>query len=154
MAVVALSRLPLRWYDRASRTAARGAGRSISISIACGLILLWIATGPLFGYSDTWQLVINTATTIITFLMVFLIQHTQNKDSEAVQLKLDELIRATKGAHNALIDLEESTDQQLDGLKHHYEALAQSAQRQLRCGEPDTDSPEVGDALPQSPGAE
>ena len=145
MIVVETRPVTLRWYDQASRTAARGAGRSISFSIACGLILLWIATGPLFQFSDTWQLVINTATTIITFLMVFLIQHTQNKDSEAVQLKLDELIRATKGAHNALIDLEESTDQQLDTLKRHYEALARAAQQHLRCGEPDTDSPEVND---------
>lgn len=112
--------------------------------MAWGVILLWIATGPLFHYSDTWQLVINTATTIVTFLMVFLIQHTQNKDTEALQIKLDELIRATKGAHNALIDLEESTEQQLDGFKRQYEALAKAAQRNLQTGESDTDSPEIG----------
>jgi len=132
------------WYDRVSKTAARGAGRSITFTLACGVILIWIATGPLFHYSDTWQLAINTATTIITFLMVFLIQHTQNKDTEVLQIKLDELIRATKGAHNALMDLEESTEQQLDALKEQYEALAQAAQRNLETGEPDTDSPEVG----------
>jgi len=90
------------------------------------------------------QLVINTATTIVTFLMVFLIQHTQNKDTEALQIKLDELIRATKGAHNALIDLEESTEQQLHAFKRQYEALAKAAQRNLQTGEPDTDSPEIG----------
>jgi len=76
------------WYDRVSKTAARGAGRSITFTLACGVILIWIATGPLFHYSDTWQLAINTATTIITFLMVFLIQHTQNKDTEALQINL------------------------------------------------------------------
>jgi low affinity Fe/Cu permease len=134
----------ISWYDRFSKIAARGAGRSITFTIACGVILIWIATGPLFHYSDTWQLVINTATTIVTFLMVFLIQHTQNKDTEALQIKLDELIRATKGAHNALMDLEESTEQQLDALKEQYEELAKAAQRNLETGEPDTDSPEVG----------
>ena len=134
---------PISWYDRFSKTAARGAGRSITFTIACGIILIWVSTGPLFNYSDTWQLVINTATTIVTFLMVFLIQHTQNKDTEAVQIKLDELIRATKGAHNALIDLEESTEQQLDEFKRQYEALAKAAQRNLLTGEADTDSPEI-----------
>jgi low affinity Fe/Cu permease len=134
----------MSWYDRFSKTSARGAGRSITFTFACGIILIWIATGPLFHYSDTWQLVINTATTIVTFLMVFLIQHTQNKDTEALHIKLDELIRATKGAHNALMDLEENTEQQLDALKEQYEALAEAAKRNLQAGEPDTDSPEVG----------
>ena len=87
-------------------------------------------TGPLFGFSDTWQLVINTGTTIVTFLMVFLIQNTQNRDSAAVQLKLDELIRAVNGAHNALLDLEELTDRDLDRLRSRYEALARSAFRE------------------------
>ena len=101
-------------------------------------------SGPIFDYSDTWQLAINTATTIITFLMVFLIQHTQNRDAEAVQIKLDELIRATKGAHNALLDLEELTEQQQDYFRDKYEALALEAQKGLILGEPDTDSPDIG----------
>ncbi len=104
---------------------------------------LWLITGPLFHYSDTWQLAINTATTIVTFLMVFLIQHTQNIDSEAVQIKLDELIRATKGAHNALLDLEELTDQQLDGFREKYEQLAREAQQHRGPNESDTGSPEI-----------
>ena len=102
-------------------------------------------SGPIFDYSDTWQLAINTATTIITFLMVFLIQHTQNRDAEAVQIKLDELIRATKGAHNALLDLEELTEQQQDYFRDKYEALALEAQKSLLLGETDTDSPELRD---------
>lgn len=134
----------ISWYDSISKAAARAAGRSITFAMACSVILLWIATGPLFHYSDTWQLVINTATTIVTFLMVFLIQHTQNKDTEALQIKLDELIRATKGAHNALMDLEESTEQQLDAFKRDYQALAKVAQRNLLTGESDTGSPEIG----------
>jgi low affinity Fe/Cu permease len=104
---------------------------------------LWLASGPIFNYSDTWQLAINTTTTIITFLMVFLIQHTQNRDAEAVQIKLDELIRATKGAHNALLDLEELTEQQQDYFRAKYEALALEAQKGLLLGESDTDSPDL-----------
>ena len=132
------------WYDQFSRTAARRAGRSITFTLACVVILLWITTGPLFHYSDTWQLAINTATTIVTFLMVFLIQHTQNRDAEAVQIKLDELIRATKGAHNALLDLEELTEQQQDYFRDKYEAIAREAQQNLLAGESDTDIPELG----------
>ena len=88
--------------------------------MAAGLIVVWLVTGPLFGFSDTWQLVINTGTTIVTFLMVFLIQNTQNRDTEAMQLKLDELIRATKGAHNALLDLEELEEDNLDAFRAKY----------------------------------
>ena len=132
------------WFDRFSKLSARTAGRSATFTIACMSILAWIATGPLFNYSDTWQLAINTATTIITFLMVFLIQHTQNIDSQAVQIKLDELIRATKGAHNALLDLEEMTEKQLDEIRMKYEVLAKGAKRKLRTEEDDLGSPDVG----------
>ena len=134
----------ISWYNKFAKAAARAAGRSITFTLACVVILLWITTGPLFHYSDTWQLVINTATTIVTFLMVFLIQHTQNRDAEAVQIKLDEMIRATKGAHNALLDLEELTEQQQDYFRDKYEALARAAQLNLLAGETDTDSPELG----------
>jgi low affinity Fe/Cu permease len=92
----------------------------------------------MFGYSDTWQLVINTSTTIITFLMVFLIQNTQNRDSAALQIKVDELIRVVEGAHNALLDLEELDDDVLDAMRQRYEALAERARKQIRDGGVDT----------------
>jgi low affinity Fe/Cu permease len=95
-----------------------------------GTILVWAVTGPLFKFSDTWQLVINTGTTIITFLMVFLIQNTQNRDTEAMQIKLDELIRATAKANNELLDLEEMEEAELDKLRAHYEAMAQKAKEE------------------------
>lgn len=132
------------WFDRFSKQAARAAGRSGTFTIACASVIVWITTGPLFGYSDTWQLAINTATTIITFLMVFLIQHTQNIDSQAVQIKLDELIRATKGAHNALLDLEEMTEKQLDDIQTKYGTLAKAAKLRPRIEEDDLGSPDVG----------
>ena len=112
-------------------------------ALAVSVIAVWIVTGPLFGFSDTWQLVINTGTTIITFLMVFLIQNTQNRDTEAIQLKLDELIRATKGAHNALLDLEELEDESLAAFRARYQALAGEARAQLGRGLKDTGTPEV-----------
>ena len=102
-----------------------------------------LRTGPLFGFSDTWQLVINTGTTVITFLMVFLIQATQNRDSEAVQVKLDELLRATAGAHNALLDLEELEERELDQILDGYCRLAEGARAGLRRGDLDTGVPEV-----------
>ena len=129
-------------YVRFAKATAHICGRPRTFSLAVGVILVWILTGPLFDFSDTWQLVINTGTTIITFLMVFLIQNTQNRDTEAIQLKLDELIRATQGAHNALLDLEELEEESLDVFKRKYQALAQSARKQLDMGLKDTDSPE------------
>ncbi len=110
--------------------------------MAVGLIVVWIITGPLFNFSNTWQLVINTGTTIITFLMVFLIQNTQNRDTEAIQIKLDELIRATQGAHNALLDLEELEQENIDSFKTKYQALAALARQNLGQGVKDTDTPE------------
>lgn len=107
------------------------------------IIAVWAITGPIFGFSDTWQLVINTGTTIVTFLMVFLIQNTQNRDAEAMQVKLDEIIRCTSGAHNALLDLEELEEKELDRIRLEYERLAQRAREQLRHGKSDTDTPKV-----------
>jgi low affinity Fe/Cu permease len=118
-------------------------GSSSAFTLAVALILVWAATGPFFGYSDTWQLVINTSTTIVTFLMVFLIQNTQNRDTAAMQIKLDELIRALKGAHNALLDLEELEEKDLSRFRKHYEKLANEARTALRAGGSDTDSPFV-----------
>jgi low affinity Fe/Cu permease len=106
------------------------------------VIATWIVTGPVFHFSDTWQLVINTGTTIVTFLMVFLIQNTQNRDTEAIQVKLDELIRATKGAHNALLDLEELEEDTLDAFRQRYQALASAARREIGQGLNDTGTPE------------
>jgi low affinity Fe/Cu permease len=100
--------------------------------IAVSIVVVWAIMGPMFGFSDTWQLVINTGTTIITFLMVFLIQNTQNRDSEALQVKLDELIRATHGAQNALLDLEELEEEELDRIKAGYEKIAERARGELR----------------------
>lgn len=130
------------WYFRFSKAASRFAGRPLVFALAAFAIIVWAITGPVFGFSDTWQLVVNTGTTIITFLMVFLIQNTQNRDTEAMQVKLDELIRATKGAHNALLDLEELDEDGLAEFKEKYEALARTAREEQRRGERDTGTPE------------
>jgi low affinity Fe/Cu permease len=118
-------------------------GHPVAFSVATISILAWMVTGPLFQFSDTWQLVINTGTTIITFLMVFLIQNTQNRDSAAVQLKLDELIRSTKGAHTALLDIEELTQVELDGIMSRYKKLARQARKDMKQGMLDTGTPDV-----------
>ena len=118
-------------------------GRPPAFVIALCVIVAWAVTGPIFHYSDTWQLVINTGTTIVTFLMVFLIQNTQNRDSAAVQLKLDELIRCTEGAHNALLDLEELDQEDLERIRGDYETLAERARGDLRAGRRDTGVPDV-----------
>lgn len=130
------------WYSRFAKAAAHFCGRPRVFTLAVAVIAAWVITGPMFGFSDTWQLVINTGTTIITFLMVFLIQNTQNRDTEAIQLKLDELIRATQGAHNALLDLEELEEENLDAFKSRYEALAATARMELEQGNQDTGTPE------------
>ena len=104
-------------FDRAAQWAARQCGHAHTFAIAVGVVLVWAITGPLFQFSDTWQLVINTGTTIVTFLMVFLIQNTQNRDTEALQLKIDELIRVTEQARNRLINLEDLTEEEMDKVK-------------------------------------
>ena len=131
------------WFTRFAKGAARATGRPIAFAIAVFVILAWALTGPIFDFSNTWQLIVNTGTTIMTFLMVFLIQNTQNRDTEAMQVKLDELIRVTKGAHNALLDLEELDEDQLDRIRAQYEALAEKAREKLHNGAHDTDVPEV-----------
>ncbi len=134
---------PVSWFGRLAKATARMTGRPMTFTLALGIIVAWIASGPLFHYSDTWQLAINTATTIVTFLMVFLIQNTQNRDAEAVQVKLDELLRATQGAHNALLDLEELEERELDQIRAGYTRLAAEARATLRAGGQDTGVPEV-----------
>ena len=113
-------------FDRLSKACARWTGRPLTFALAVLAVLLWLVTGPFFHYSNTWQLVINTATTVITFLMVFLIQNTQSRDTEAIQIKLDELIRVTEAASNSLMDLEELDEATLDGYRAHYETLARA----------------------------
>ena len=130
-------------FSYVARRMAVLAGRPATFVAAVSAIVLWALVGPLFGFSDTWQLVVNTATTIITFLMVFLIQNTQNRDTEAIQIKLDELIRATQGAHNALLHLEEMDDEQIERYQRSYRKLAAAARAKLERGELDTDSPEI-----------
>ncbi len=110
----------------------RKTGRPAAFGLAAGIVLVWMLTGPVFKFSDTWQLVINTGTTIVTFLMVFLIQNGQNRDTEALHLKLDELIRATKGAHNALLDVEKLSENNLEQIQADYERLAKNARGKLR----------------------
>lgn len=130
-------------FSKAAKQCAIAMGHPSAFLVACLTIIGWALTGPIFGYSDTWQLVINTGTTIITFLMVFLIQNTQNRDSSAIQIKLDELLRSAKGAHNALLDLEELTQTELDEYIKHYRRLAQDARRRVRQGLQDIGTPDV-----------
>ena len=130
------------WYSRFAKVAAHFCGRPRMFVLAVAVVAVWVITGPIFGFSDTWQLVINTGTTIITFLMVFLIQNTQSRDTEAIQVKLDELIRATQGAHNALLDLEELEEENLHAFKSKYQVLAAAARKQLDRGSQDTGTPE------------
>ena len=130
-------------FSRLARRIALLVGRPTTFVLAVAVIVLWGLSGPVFGFSNTWQLIINTTTTIITFLMVFIIQSTQNRDTEAMQIKLDELIRATQGAHNALLNLEQLEDEELDKYLRSYSQLAKVAREKLRKGELDTDSPEI-----------
>ena len=130
-------------FTRLARATSRLAGRPATFALVVILVAAWAISGPFFGYSDTWQLTINTFTTIVTFLMVFLIQATQNRDSEAIQIKLDELLRAQLGAHNALLDLEELEEEDLKKLHANYLRLAEDARRHLDQGIEDTGVPDV-----------
>jgi low affinity Fe/Cu permease len=130
-------------FTRFAKWTAHAAGRPAAFCMAAAVIVVWGVTGPIFKYSDTWQLVINTGTTIITFLMVFLIQNTQNRDTEALQVKLDELIRVTEGAHLVLLDLEELDDRQLDHICANYQKLAAKAREDLKRGDVDTGTPDL-----------
>ncbi len=125
-------------FEKLAKRVARGAGQPLAFIAAALVIVVWLVTGPIFGFSDTWQLVVNTGTTILTFLMVFLIQSTQNRDGEALQVKIDELIRVTNGAHNALLDLEEMEERELDQVRRRYVDLARRAREEAARGEPDT----------------
>ena len=122
-------------FTRFSKSTARASGHPIAFGIAAGTIVVWAVTGPIFRYSDTWQLVINTATTVVTFLMVFLIQNTQNRDSEALQIKIDELIRCVDGAQEALMDLEEMEEREIHEVRKRYRMMAEEARRTMR-GDP------------------
>ena len=122
---------PRSWFTRFAKRTALASGRPSAFFLAVLVIVTWAVTGPLFHYSDTWQLVINTGTTIVTFLMVFLIQSTQNKDAEATQVKLDELIRAVGHARNELLDLEELEESDLDELRKTYLELARKARGEM-----------------------
>jgi low affinity Fe/Cu permease len=120
------------WFTRFAKAAARGAGHPAAFAIAAFAIIVWALTGPIFGFGNTWQLIINTSTTIVTFLMVFVIQNTQNRDTEALQIKLDELIRSVECAHTELLDLEELDQKHLDRIKDEYEELARRAREKLQ----------------------
>jgi len=119
-------------FSRFAKATARAAGQPTTFGLALLIIAAWAVTGPVFGFSDTWQLIINTGTTIVTFLMVFLIQNTQNRDSVAMQVKLDELLRAAKGAETAMADLEDLTEEELEAFQAHYRKLAEAARSKMR----------------------
>ena len=118
-------------FTRFAKLASRATGKPATFICAVLIVVLWAFTGPIFDFSDTWQLVINTGTTIITFLMVFLIQNTQNRDTEAMQIKLDELIRAVSSAQNTMMDLEELDEKELDEIRAEYEKMAEKARKKL-----------------------
>jgi low affinity Fe/Cu permease len=120
------------WFVRFAQWVSHATGRPLAFFLAVATIVIWGLLGPVFGYSDTWQLVINTGTTIITFLMVFVIQNTQNRDTAAMHIKIDELIRVTGKARNILLDLEELDDQTLEALRLDYEALASKAKSRAK----------------------
>jgi low affinity Fe/Cu permease len=135
------------WFTRFAKRTARTTGQPVTFALAAFVVLAWAISGPLFHFSDTWQLVINTGTTIVTFLMVFLIQSTQNRDSEAVQIKLDELLRISPGAHNVLINLEELEEHELERIKAVYAHLATEARQGVSRGRSDSGVPPIGELV-------
>jgi low affinity Fe/Cu permease len=130
-------------FTRFSKLTAHWTGHPVSFAVALTVVIVWAVTGPIFHWSDTWQLVINTGTTIVTFLMVFLIQSTQNRDAVAVHVKLDELLRITPGAHNVLLDLEELDERELERLRAIYCRLAEEARRGMSHGRSDEGVPDI-----------
>ena len=129
-------------FHKFARTVVRTSGHPMAFGLAIGIIVIWALTGPLFRFGNTWLLVINTVASIITFLMIFLIRNAQNRESEAVQLKLDELIRATKEAHNSLLDIEELSEEELDRIKARFERLARKAREGSNAGQTEFIPPE------------
>jgi low affinity Fe/Cu permease len=140
---MATAKTPHSRFTKFAKVTSHTTGRPAAFLTAAAMVIVWAVTGPYFRYSTTWQLLINTCTTIVTFLMVFLIQNTQNRESAAMHLKLDELIRAMEGAHNALLDLEELEQCDLDDIRGNYLALARSAREAVRRGQVDTGRAEL-----------
>jgi low affinity Fe/Cu permease len=139
------------WFTRLTQRTARATGQPVTFVLALLVIIGWAVTGPLFQWSDTWQLVVNTGTTIVTFLMVFLIQSTQNRDAVAVQVKLDELLRISVGAHNVLMDLEELDERELDRIRSVYVRLAEDARRGVNQGRSDQGVPKITELAEDAP---
>jgi low affinity Fe/Cu permease len=137
------SQSPLPRFDRAAKRCEQLMGNSLAFALAVLLLLAWLIAGPFFGFSDTWQLVINTATTIVTFLMVFLIQNTQNRMMAGLHLKLDELIRSNEGAYNALLKTEEMSLEEIEKIRTQYDRLAMAAREKLKIGQVDVGTPQV-----------
>jgi len=138
------------WFTRFAKATAHASGQPSAFMLAVLVVAAWVISGPIFHWSDTWQLVINTGTTIVTFLMVFLIQSTQNRDAVAVQVKLDELLRVTPGAHNVLMNLEELEEQELERIRAVYVALAEKAREGVDDGRSDEGVPEIGELIEKS----
>jgi len=140
------------WFTRFAKATARASGQPLAFTLAVLVVAAWAISGPLFHWSDTWQLVINTGTTIVTFLMVFLIQSTQNRDAEAVQVKLDELLRISPGAHNVLMNLEELEEHELERIRAVYVKLAEKARRGAEAGRSDEGVPAIGALVEKAKG--
>ena len=139
------------YFSQFASKASRATGHPYTFMGAALMILVWLAMGPYFNESNGWQLVMNTVTSIITFLMVFLIQNTQNRDTRAIQIKLDELIRSQRGAHNAIIDLQALSDDELEAIGNRYSELAAKAREAMKRGDHQIDTPDVNVELPEKP---